>query len=151
MGLENVLHTRIGSPKQRGVSGGERRRVNIAHELVRNPLILLLDEPTSGLSSVDSEYVIELLLDICHEKQVVIIMTIHQPSEIIFNAFDNLLLLNKGGKLAYFGPSDEAVPYFSKYFRPDTVKNPAEYVLRALDKWDYKHPPEKVFAESKGS
>ncbi|OQX27166.1 MAG: hypothetical protein BWK80_06640 [Desulfobacteraceae bacterium IS3] len=130
--LDKLLNTQIGSPEQRGLSGGERKRVNIAHELVRNPLLLFLDEPTSGLSSVDSEQVVSLLKDICNEKKVAMLMTIHQPSKAIFKMLDNLLLLNVGGKVAYFGPAAEVVSYFREYSDEPADGNPAEYVLRVL-------------------
>ncbi len=136
--LPKLLNTKIGSPDQRGLSGGERRRVNIAHELVRSPLLLFLDEPTSGLSSVDSEYVVGLLKHICKEKKATMLMTIHQPSEAIFDQLDSLLLLNRGGNVVYFGPPGEAEGYFSKYSEESTEGNPAEYVLRVLENWEYK-------------
>jgi ABC transport system ATP-binding/permease protein len=148
--LEKLLDTIIGSPERRGLSGGERKRVNIAHELVRNPLLLFLDEPTSGLSSVDSEHVCGLLRDICDTQRVTMLMTIHQPSEEIFNKLDNLLLLNRGGNVAYFGPANQVVDYFSRLSKEDTEGNPAEYVLRVLDSWDYRDPPEKVFLAEGG-
>jgi ABC-type multidrug transport system ATPase subunit/ABC-type multidrug transport system permease subunit len=130
--LDKLLNTQIGSAERRGLSGGERKRVNIAHELVRNPLLLFIDEPTSGLSSVDSEQVVSLLKDICNEKKVTMLMTIHQPSRTIFRMLDNLLLLNVGGKVAYFGPAAEVVTYFRAYSEEPADGNPAEYVLRVL-------------------
>ncbi|MEE4358192.1 MAG: ATP-binding cassette domain-containing protein [Desulfococcaceae bacterium] len=147
--LKEVLHTRIGSPEQRGLSGGERRRISIAHELVRTPLLLYLDEPTSGLSSVDSEHVVGLLRDICDTSQVTMLMTIHQPGKTIFDKLDNLLLMNMGGNVAYFGPAAEAVPYFEKLTGKSCGdSNPADYVLQILDNWDRELPPEKYFPGS---
>lgn len=146
--LPKLLNTKIGSAEQRGLSGGERRRVNIAHELVRNPLLLYLDEPTSGLSSVDSEHVVKLLKDICTDSQVTMLMTIHQPSKDIFNKLDNLLLMNIGGNVAYFGPACDAVAYFEELTQKkcgDT--NPADYILKILDEWDAPNPPETYFLE----
>ncbi len=144
--LSKLLGTRIGSVEQRGLSGGERRRVNIAHELIRSPLLLYLDEPTSGLSSVDSEHVVGLLREICSVNQVTMLMTIHQPSKSIFQKLDNLLLMNFGGNVAYYGPANEAVEYFEKLTGKkcgDT--NPADYVLQVLASWDMEFPPEKYF------
>ena len=135
--LPRLLNSRIGSPEERGISGGERKRINIAHELVRNPLLLFLDEPTSGLSTVDSEQVIRLLKDICTTNQVTMLMTIHQPSQLIFNQLDQLVLMNRGGRLAYFGDTKHVVPYFEEITKKElNGQNPAEYVLRVLDEWD---------------
>ncbi|MBQ7179496.1 MAG: ATP-binding cassette domain-containing protein [Victivallales bacterium] len=83
-------------------SGGERRRINIAHELVLEPRVLILDEPTSGLSSQDSRDVMKALVRLAHSKQMCIIMTIHQPSMEMFRKIDDLLLL-VGGSVAYYG------------------------------------------------
>lgn len=146
--LDKLLNTQIGSAEQRGLSGGERKRVNIAHELVRNPLLLFLDEPTSGLSSVDSEQVVSLLKNICNEKKVAMLMTIHQPSKAIFKLLDNLLLLNVGGKVAYFGPAEEVVSYFREYSEEPADGNPAEYVLRVLankKSWKSELAPETLW------
>ncbi len=155
--LKKLLNTKIGSPNQRGLSGGERKRVNIAHELVRNPLILFLDEPTSGLSSVDSKYVISLLKEICKEKKVTMLTTIHQPSGAIFNLFDKLLLVNIkedgkkdiiGGNVVYFGAVSEVVNYFQQYSDERTEENPAEYVLKVLEnKGSWKSEYSKYSAE----
>ncbi len=145
--LDGFLKTPIGSPEKRGLSGGERRRANIAHELVRNPLLLFLDEPTSGLSSVDSEHVVGLLKEMCRDRKVTMLMTIHQPSEAVFYLLDELLLLNRGGKVAYFGPVDEVFSYFNRYSSEPTGGNPAEYVLRVLDKWEVPRPPEEIYQE----
>ena len=84
-------------------SGGERRRINIAHEIVLEPRVLVLDEPTSGLSSQDSEVVMNALHGLATSKQMCIIMTIHQPSQIMFRKIDDLLLLVGGGNVAYYG------------------------------------------------
>ncbi len=146
--LNKLLNTKIGSAEQRGLSGGERRRVNIAHELVRNPLILFLDEPTSGLSSVDSEHVVSLLRDICKERKVTMLMTIHQPSGPIFNLLDKLLLVNVGGNIVYFGPVSKVVTYFSEHSEVNTEGNPAEYVLRVLENkklWKSQDTPEALY------
>ncbi len=152
--LEKLLHTKIGSPEQRGLSGGERRRVNIAHELVRNPLLLFLDEPTSGLSSVDSEHVVSLLKDICTERKVTVLMTIHQPSGPIFNLLDKLLLVNTGGNIVYFGPASDVVSHFREHSEESTEGNPAEYVLRVLaNKGSWKSPlsPEELCQKQQSS
>jgi len=148
--LQKLLRTKIGSVDQRGLSGGERRRVNIAHELIRSPLLLYLDEPTSGLSSVDSEHVVGLLREICTVSKVTMLMTIHQPGKSIFQKLDNLLLMNRGGNVAYYGPADEAVEHFEKLTGKkcgDT--NPADYVLQVLEDWNMEFPPEKYFFQKR--
>ncbi len=121
--------------------------MNIGHELVRSPLILFLDEPTSGLSSVDSEYVVDLLRELCKERKTIMLMTIHQPSEIIFNQLDKLLLLNLGGNVAYFGSPGRVTEYFGRYSEENTEVNPAEYVLRVLDSWKSDKKPEAIYRE----
>lgn len=144
--LKKLLNTRIGSPNQRALSGGERKRVNIAHELVRNPLLLFLDEPTSGISSVDSEYIVGLLKDICKTNKVPMLITIHQPSKVIFDQLDQLLLLNLGGNVAYLGPTDDVVPYFQHLTgKKCGDSNPAEYILRVLNDWELGDSPEELF------
>lgn len=150
--LETLLNTKIGSAEKRGLSGGERRRVNIAHELVRNPLLLYLDEPTSGLSSVDSEHLITLLKEVCNEYKVTMLMTIHQPSISIFNKIDNLLILNLGGNVAYFGPADKAIEYFNRLTKQDVEDgNPAEYILKVLADWELPDTPEHYYQTGLGS
>ncbi len=144
--LTKLLKTKIGSSELRGLSGGERRRVNIAHELIRDPLLLFLDEPTSGLSSVDSEYVVGYLKQICEEKQVAMLMTIHQPSEDIFNQLDKLLLVNVGGNIVYFDSPKNVVPHFREHSGESTEGNPADYVLRVLkrESWISDMTPEEL-------
>ncbi len=144
--LEKLLHSRIGSTEERVLSGGERKRVNIAHELVSNPLILFLDEPTSGLSSVDSKQVVSMLRQTATDRQVTILATIHQPARSIFNQFDNLMILNHGGSIAFFGPAIEAVSYFESYTQTRCENlNPAEYIMDRLYDWPQGQSPSEIF------
>ena len=118
--IENLLHS-VGLYEQRNMivgdvmnkklSGGQRRRLNIALELVLNPVIIILDEPTSGLSSKDSENIAEFLCDL-KEQNKIVLCTIHQPNATVFNAFDKVLLLDKGGHQVYFGESKDVFGYF---------------------------------------
>jgi len=101
----------VGSPLRKTISGGQRKRLNIALELIREPLVMFVDEPTSGLSSMDSEMVMDLLKEQTLKGKLVII-NIHQPSSDIFKMFDELLIMDKGGYLVYYGNPVDAVVYF---------------------------------------
>jgi ABC-type multidrug transport system ATPase subunit/pSer/pThr/pTyr-binding forkhead associated (FHA) protein len=103
VGLEHKRRTRIGSPTSKSLSGGQRKRVNIAMELVTDPTVLLLDEPTSGLSSKDAADLVDLLRRLADGGKT-IILTLHQPSYPMFVQIDQLVLLEQG-RLAYFGPT----------------------------------------------
>lgn len=119
--LEEIKNLEVGSPIRKTISGGQRKRLNIALELIREPAILYLDEPTSGLSSTDSEKVIMLLKEQTHRGKLVIV-NIHQPSSEIYKLFDKLWLLDRGGYPIYDGNPIEAVTYFkkaAKYTDPD--------------------------------
>ena len=113
MGLHDKRNLRAGSLNQKVLSGGERKRLNIALELLSDPQIIILDEPTSGLSSKDSEKLIETLNDL---KQIgkIILATIHQPNADLFQQFDKLLLLDKGGIQVYFGKTSQIFSYFDE-------------------------------------
>lgn len=101
----------VGDTLNKFISGGQRKRLNIALELMREPSVLFVDEPTSGLSSMDSEKVIRLLKDQSLKGKLVIII-IHQPSSTIFKQFDKLWILDKGGFPIYNGNPIDAVVYF---------------------------------------
>jgi ABC-type multidrug transport system ATPase subunit/pSer/pThr/pTyr-binding forkhead associated (FHA) protein len=103
VGLEHKRRTRIGSTTSKSLSGGQRKRVNIAMELVTDPPVLLLDEPTSGLSSKDATDLVDLLRRLADGGRT-IILTLHQPSYPMFVQIDQLVLLEQG-RLAYFGPT----------------------------------------------
>jgi ABC-type multidrug transport system ATPase subunit len=103
------------------LSGGQRKRLNIALELIREPSILFVDEPTSGLSSADSEKVITLLKRQALKGKLVI-TNIHQPSSDVFKMFDKLLVMDQGGRIIFYGNPVSAVTYFkrvSKYADAD--------------------------------
>lgn len=113
LGLEEIKHIKVGSPLNKKISGGQRKRLNIALELIREPLILFLDEPTSGLSSRDSENVMDLLKELSFRGKLIFVV-IHQPSSDIFKMFDKMLILDSGGYGAFYGNPVEAVMYFKK-------------------------------------
>ena len=114
LGLESKKDSRVGSPEKRELSGGERKRLNIALEIVTDCDILILDEPTSGLSSFDTLKLVEFLKKFSYLGKI-IYTVIHQPSKEVFNKFTHLIMLDKGGYLVYFGKTDRSYGYFSKY------------------------------------
>lgn len=132
--INQFLDTRIGSSDtKRGLSGGERKKANIAHELIKNPCLLFLDEPTSGLSSVDADNILSLLHNLCHRDETTIVTTIHQPNKASFYQFDKVLILNYGGVIAYYGPPREAVAHFENLMQTEMRQgNPAEFILDSL-------------------
>jgi energy-coupling factor transporter ATP-binding protein EcfA2 len=103
----------VGNPLEKTISGGQRKRLNIALELIREPAVLFLDEPTSGLSSRDSENVIDLLKELSLKGKLIYVV-IHQPSSDIYKMFDKMIIMDTGGYPAYYGPPVEAVTYFKK-------------------------------------
>jgi len=103
----------VGSVLKKFISGGQRKRLNIALELVREPSILYVDEPTSGLSSMDSEKVMLLLKHQARQGKLVIV-NIHQPSSDIFKLFDKLWIMDKGGRMIYTGNPLDAIIYFKE-------------------------------------
>ncbi len=111
LGIYETRDLTVGNPLNKTISGGQRKRLNIALELLREPSILFLDEPTSGLSSRDSENIMDLLKELALKGKLVF-TTIHQPSSDIFKMFDNLLLLDVGGHQIYYGDPVEAIVYF---------------------------------------
>ena len=113
LGLEQWRDLRVGSVLDKTISGGQRKRLNIALELIREPAVLFLDEPTSGLSSRDSENVIDLLKELSNRGKLVITV-IHQPSSDIYKMFDKILIMDAGGFMAYYGPPVEAVTWFKE-------------------------------------
>ncbi|KAG0329380.1 hypothetical protein BG004_002343 [Podila humilis] len=112
LGLNNVMDSVVGDAEQRGISGGQRKRVNIGMELVTDPSILFLDEPTSGLDSSTSGDVCKLLRSVARRKGLTVVAVIHSPSPVAFDQFDDLLLLGHGGRVVFHGPRTEAPAYF---------------------------------------
>ena len=109
--LDEIRDLKVGNPLKKIISGGQRKRVNIALELLREPTILFVDEPTSGLSSVDSLIVMNLLKDQTYKGKLVIV-NIHQPNSEIYKMFDNIMIIDKGGYQVYYGNPTEAIVYF---------------------------------------
>lgn len=111
LGLFEIKDLKVGSPLNKKISGGQRKRLNIAIELIREPSIMILDEPTSGLSSHDSQNIMELLKDLTIKGKLIFVV-IHQPSSDIFKLFDKLIVLDTGGYLIYNGNPVESLTYF---------------------------------------
>jgi ABC-type multidrug transport system ATPase subunit len=111
LGLFEIKDMKVGSPLNKKISGGQRKRLNIALELIREPSVLFLDEPTSGLSSRDSENIMDLLKELSFKGKLVFVV-IHQPSSDIFKMFDKLLILDSGGYLIYNGDPIDSIIYF---------------------------------------
>jgi ABC-type multidrug transport system ATPase subunit len=111
LGLTEIRNLRVGTPLQKTISGGQRKRLNIGLELLREPAILFVDEPTSGLSSRDSENIMDLLKELSLRGKMVFVV-IHQPSSDIFKMFDTLIIMDSGGFQIYYGNPIEAVIYF---------------------------------------
>ena len=93
LGLSRVANSPVGDVNRRGVSGGEKKRVNIGVELMSKPSVLFLDEPTSGLDSSSALLVMESLRNLCDKQGVTVVSVIHQPRKFIFDLFDSLILL----------------------------------------------------------
>ena len=120
----------IGTVEQKVLSGGQRKRVNLAQELVTDPVLLFLDEPTSGLSAKDTADVMEVLRRLADSGRT-ILLTIHQPSHEVYARMDHVLLLAQGGRLAYFGP---AAPDSYHYF--GAPEREPDQVMVALEEQD---------------
>lgn len=107
MGLGDCADRLVGNWQVRGISGGEKKRLSIALEILVRPRILFLDEPTTGLDSASAFFVVQALKNISRDGRTVI-SSIHQPSSEVFALFDDLFLLS-GGEAVYFGEAKLAV------------------------------------------
>jgi ABC-type multidrug transport system ATPase subunit/uncharacterized tellurite resistance protein B-like protein len=113
LGLSEIRNLKVGSPLHKTISGGQRKRLNIGLELLREPSVLFVDEPTSGLSSRDSENIMDLLKELTLRGKMIFVV-IHQPSSDIFKMFDTLIILDVGGFQIYYGNPQESVNYFQE-------------------------------------
>eukprot|EP01018_Ginkgo_biloba_P024234 Gb_41809 [translate_table: standard] len=145
MGLQECANTPIGNWHLRGISGGEKRRVSIALEILMRPRLLFLDEPTSGLDSASAFFVTQTLRSLARDGRTVI-ASVHQPSSEVFELFDSLYLLC-GGNTVYFGKASEACEFFAQSGFPcPPFRNPSDHFLRCINS-DF----DKVKATLKGS
>ena len=140
LGLRGIEHTRIGTPERRGISGGERKRVNVAMELLTDPSVLFLDEPTSGLSSEDALAVMRALRALADTGKTVIV-TVHQPSREVFELFNQVVVVGRdaeggSGKVTYYGPAfPDAITFFNPTAASDPSARPSlspDLVLRGM-------------------
>lgn len=111
LGLRETADLKVGSPMDKYISGGQRKRLNIGLELIREPALMFVDEPTSGLSSRDSQNIMDLLKELSLKGKLIYVV-IHQPSSDIFKMFDKLMILDVGGYLIYIGNPVEGIKYF---------------------------------------
>ncbi|KAJ3692961.1 hypothetical protein LUZ60_012056 [Juncus effusus] len=145
MGLQDCADTAIGNWHLRGLSGGEKRRVSIALEILMRPRLLFLDEPTSGLDSASAFFVTQTLRSLARDGRTVI-ASIHQPSSEVFELFDSLFLLS-GGKTVFFGKASEAHELFVQAGFPCPARrSPSDHFLRCINS-DF----DKVKSTLKGS
>ncbi len=113
LGLFEIKDLKVGTPLNKFISGGQRKRLNVALELIREPSVMFVDEPTSGLSSSDSEIVMTLLKEQTLKGKLLFV-NIHQPSSDIYKLFDRIIVMDKGGFPVFFGNPIEAILYFKQ-------------------------------------
>lgn len=128
LGLSKCENTIIGNSFIRGVSGGERKRVSIAHEMLVDPALLILDEPTSGLDSTAAHRLLSTLGSLARKGKTVV-TSLHQPSSRVYQMFDRVIVLSEGQCL-YYGKGTDAMRYFESVgFAPSFPVNPADFLL----------------------
>jgi ABC-type multidrug transport system ATPase subunit len=129
MGLKDCANNVIGNELVKGISGGEKRRVTIAIQLLTDPKVLLLDEPTSGLDAFTAQSIMEIFHGLANEGRTVI-LAIHQSRSDLWPLFQNVLLLARGGHSVYSGPGNDMLRYFASmgFFCPEHT-NPADFAL----------------------
>ncbi len=123
LGLQPIAHRRVGRAGEKSLSGGERSRLNLGLDLASRAEVFLFDEPISGLSSKDSEHVAETLRALAQEK--IVIASLHRPGAQVLGQFDKVLLLDGGGRVAYFGSPEAMVEYFHHACEELDITHPA--------------------------
>lgn len=134
LGLRGQSGTKVGTPLQKGISGGQKRRLSVAAQAITQPSVLFLDEPTSGLDSTASHKVIESIKRLAAENNMMVIVSIHQPSTATFDLFDKVIFLSKGITV-YNGKVSEVCEYFNTVtpYPIPTHYNPAEFILELIN------------------
>ena len=133
LGLTNQANTRVGTPLQKGISGGQKRRLLVASQMITHPLVLFLDEPTSGLDSTAAHSVIQTIKNAAKQFNMMVIVSIHQPLTATFNLFDKVLFMSRGSTI-YNGPVSQLVPYFDEIGCPiPDHYNPLELILDLIN------------------
>jgi len=151
--IHEIKNSLIGSANKKGISGGQRRRVNLAIELIAEPELIFLDEPTSGLSSVDTKSVMETLKKLTDSGKTIII-TIHQPSLSNYKMMDNVIILTHG-QCAYYGQNyPNSIRFFNNNQTSTEIISDPDNALLGLDKgeeqgvnWKDKYQKSQVFKE----
>jgi ABC-type multidrug transport system ATPase subunit/pSer/pThr/pTyr-binding forkhead associated (FHA) protein len=147
LGLEGVRNLQIGKPVKKVLSGGQRKRVNIALELVTDPVILFLDEPTSGLAADDTTALIALLSDLTKKTGKTIVMTIHQPAKDEFEKFNLAFIMGYGGVPTYFGPAGDSAYSFFGSIQARAPSQPHKRVDNPRDMFDMLNVRERLVLE----
>jgi len=144
MGIYNCRNVPVGDTRNKGISGGERKRLCIAMELLMKPSLLFLDEPTSGLDSATALSVLATLKQLSARGECTVVSTIHQPQSKIYSLFDNLILMRKG-HMVYQGAADKALLFFESCGFPcPPLTNPADHIISVLSQT----PPERQRSDS---
>ncbi|WP_265595156.1 ATP-binding cassette domain-containing protein [Haloferula sp. BvORR071] len=123
LGLQAIARRRVGSPGEKTLSGGERSRLNLGLDLGSPAEVFLFDEPISGLSSKDSEHVAETLRSLARDK--IVIASLHRPGAKVMGLFDKVLLLDNGGKLAFYGTPQAMIAYFRERAEELGISHPS--------------------------
>ena len=148
LGLRDCADNLVGSELVKGISGGEKRRVTIATQILTDPRILLLDEPTSGLDAFTASSIIDVLKGLAEEGRT-LILTIHQSRSDLFKHFSNVLLLARGGSPAYAGKGSLMLPHFASLgYECPTATNPADFALDLITV-DLRHSAKETTSREK--
>ncbi|CDR35783.1 hypothetical protein NBRC10512_006151 [Rhodotorula toruloides] len=132
LGLATCADTLVGGPLVKGISGGEKRRLSLAVQLLSDPAVLYADEPTSGLDAFTAQNVMQTLRDLASDGRTIVV-SVHQPRSDIWALFDNVVLLAKGGRTAFSGPATEILPFFESAGETCPPNfNPADFIIDAV-------------------
>jgi len=141
LGLVKIQNKLVGTPEKRGVSGGQKKRVNIGLELVAMPSIIFMDEPTSGLDGAATVNIAKCLGQL-KATGITIICVIHQPRWLVFKEFTHLLLLGEGGQQIFVGRTEYMVPYMTDLgFKPAEGENPADWMIDVCSNLEKRYKP----------